>query len=658
MQSIRILALVALAGLLLPCMSLSAGDVATEVNGLKVVPMEGKVRVEISKVGDVEFKAFRMSEPERIVVDCVGAKHDLPGSGAVSQNALVERIRSSQYQNDPVFISRIVIDLKHKAEYRMFDEGNIHVVELTGVSIPETKVSKAVSDPVVPVAAPVVNEGVKSGEMKTIPASSTASMIPVIEVSRKNDQPSADRAVAAAAPLQDQGAQAVKPATVEQKKPDSPWLNSDSGSGDANRGLAKSPDLPAFAAPVSNSWPESYVRGAPAGGGGAATGSRKFTLDAQGADIKTVLRTIADFAGVNIVAGKDVKGAIDVHIKDTPWQEALDIILKAYGYGYREEYGMIRVAELNTLLKEELDIQTAEKKKEELEPLKTRILPVSNSNAKELKTALENMLTSQRATLDVDEGSNSLIVRDVEKNIERIAEMVYSLDKRTFQVDINAKLVEVDVEASQELGINWGVLNLHKAGFGGVGSAQVDGTISSSAGTLKYGMVRSWGELNAMLQALEKTNKANIISNPRITTVDNREASILVGKEIPLIVADEAGNPVTELTKIGIMLRVIPHVNSDRTITLDLHPEVSELQSESTAQGGVIIATAEADTRVIVNNGETAVIGGLIKKSDTVVIRGVPFLKDVPFLGRLFSSKSKTDKKTELVIFVTPTIVE
>lgn len=658
MQSIRILALVALAGLLLPCMSLSAGDVATEVNGLKVVPMEGKVRVEISKVGDVEFKAFRMSEPERIVVDCVGAKHDLPGSGAVSQNALVERVRSSQYQNDPIFISRIVIDLKHKAEYRMFDEGNIHVVELTGVSIPEAKVSKAVSDPVVPVAAPVVNEGVKPGEMKTIPASSTASMIPVIEVSRKNDQPSADRTETAAAPLQDQGAQAVKPATVEQKKPDSPWLNSDSGSADANRGPARNPDFAAFAAPVSNSWPESYVRGAPAGGGGAATGSRKFTLDAQGADIKTVLRTIADFAGVNIVAGKDVKGAIDVHIKDTPWQEALDIILKAYGYGYREEYGMIRVAELGTLLKEELDIQTAEKKKEELEPLKTRIIPVNNSNAKEMKTALENMLTSQRATLDVDEGSNSLIIRDVEKNIERIVEMVYSLDKRTFQVDINAKLVEVDVEASQELGINWGVLNLHKAGFGGVGSAQVDGTISSSAGTLKYGMVRSWGELNAMLQALEKTNKANIISNPRITTVDNREASILVGKEIPLIVADEAGNPVTELTKIGIMLRVIPHVNSDRTITLDLHPEVSELQSESTAQGGVIIATAEADTRVIVNNGETAVIGGLIKKSDTVVIRGVPFLKDVPFLGRLFSSKSKTDKKTELVIFVTPTIVE
>jgi type II secretory pathway component GspD/PulD (secretin) len=140
--------------------------------------------------------------------------------------------------------------------------------------------------------------------------------------------------------------------------------------------------------------------------------------------------------------------------------------------------------------------------------------------------------------------------------------------------------------------------------------------------------------------------------------MDNREASILVGKEIPLIVADEAGNPITELTKIGIMLRVIPHVNADRTITLDMHPEVSDLQSESTAQGGVIISTTEADTRVVVKNGETAVIGGLIKNSQTSVKRGVPVLKDIPFFGWFFTASAKADKKQELVIFVTPTIVE
>ena len=181
-----------------------------------------------------------------------------------------------------------------------------------------------------------------------------------------------------------------------------------------------------------------------------------------------------------------------------------------------------------------------------------------------------------------------------------------------------------------------------------MGSAAVNTALSAPAGTVKFGTVRSWGELNAVLDMLEKTNKADIISNPRITTMDNREASILVGKEIPLIVADEAGNPITEMTKIGIMLRVVPHVNADRTITLDMHPEVSELQSEATAQGGVIISTSEADTRVVVKNGETAVIGGLIKNVTTSLKRGVPVLKDVPVIGGLFSSSSKAGRSSSM----------
>ncbi len=386
-------------------------------------------------------------------------------------------------------------------------------------------------------------------------------------------------------------------------------------------------------------------------------GQRKITLDAQGADIKTVLRTVADFAGVNIVSGRDVDGEVYVHIKDTPWEEALDILLKAYGFGYRKEFGMIRVAEMQALMKEELDRKTAERKQDELLPLKTKIIFVNNSNAEELRMALENIV-SQRGMISVDEGSNSLIVNDIEKNIDKIEGMVRDLDKRTYQVDINAKLVEIDVEASRELGIDWALMNLSSSSLDGVGSAEVTANIPTAATKLTFGTVQSWGEFAATFKALERENKANLISNPRITTMDNREASILVGKEIPLIVSDEAGNPITELTKVGIMLRVIPHVNADRTITLDMHPEVSDLQSEATAQGGVIISTSEADTRVIVGNGETAVIGGLIKELESEFITGVPILKDIPGIGWFFSSKSKTTKQQELVIFVTPTIVE
>ena len=131
----------------------------------------------------------------------------------------------------------------------------------------------------------------------------------------------------------------------------------------------------------------------------------------------------------------------------------------------------------------------------------------------------------------------------------------------------------------------------------------------------------------------------------------------MVGKEIPLIVSDEAGNPITELKKIGVILRVTPHVNSDQTITMDLHPELSDLSSQATVQGGVIITLQEADTRVVVRDGETAVIGGLISDAELKTRNGVPVLKDMPLLGPLFRYESKTKKKRELIIFVTPKVV-
>lgn len=639
MLSIRKLALVVLAGLVLPFVGISAGEVEGEINSLKVVPSEDVVKVEIGASGDIRFDTFMMTDPERLVIDCVGAKYQLDFIERYDENPLIHRVRTSQFQIDPMRITRIVIDLKKKVNYRVWKDGNIQVVEIsvrgdggTAVDVGMTERSEA--------AAPKVAEPVETSTPdKSSAMTTSASMGPVLPLV----MPAADA-------KEDTERGEAEPAPSEAETPASPWIEKDNTETEGEEpGDSNDKEFLSWAAP--------YTRGAPAGGGGYGMGSRRITLDVQGADIKTVLRTIAEFASVNIVAGPDVKGVVNVHIQDAPWEEALDILLKAHSYGYREEFGMIRVAELKTLLKEELEQQTAERKKDELLPLITRIIFVQDSNADELRAALQNVVSS-RGRIDVDLGSNSLIVNDIEKNVEKIAEMVKTLDQKTYQVDINAKLVEVDVEATRELGINWGLLNLHASGLSGVASATVNEALPLSSGTLKFGTVRSWGELNVILNMLEKSNKANIISNPRITTMDNREASILVGKEIPLIVADEAGNPITELTKIGIMLRVIPHVNADRTITLDLHPEVSELQSESTAQGGVIIATSEADTRVVVTNGETAVIGGLIKKVTTDVKRGVPFLKDVPILGGIFSSTSTTDKKQELVIFVTPTIVE
>ena len=182
--------------------------------------------------------------------------------------------------------------------------------------------------------------------------------------------------------------------------------------------------------------------------------------------------------------------------------------------------------------------------------------------------------------------------------------------------------------------------------------------IANPANRLTYGISRNWGFVEAQLQSLEENRKANIISNPRITTVDNREAKIVVGQKIPLIVQDVAGNPVSQLQTIGIQLKVTPHLTQDKKIIMDLHPEVSDLSTQSTVQGGIIINTSEADTRVMVDDGQTAVIGGLIRTNESTVHRGVPVLKDIPLVGLLFSEQSKVRQNRELIIFVTPRLVE
>jgi type IV pilus assembly protein PilQ len=401
--------------------------------------------------------------------------------------------------------------------------------------------------------------------------------------------------------------------------------------------------------------------------------SEPISMDFQEADINTVLRSFSVYSDKNIIAGPEVKGPVTVHLEEIPWREALDIVLRANGYAAKEEGDVIRVGAWDQFLNEEIKYNEARKKREDLEPLVTRVVDVSFATADEVIVPLEGLL-SQRGVLEVDDRTNSVIVSDIPERVEKIAEMIHKLDNETPQVEIVAKLIDVDARLTRDLGIKWSADDVTVPGVQGTHSAELDatGTIESTPGAgqtatvaqpeanLNIGKVEGpYGAFEATIQALERDNKANIISNPRITTLNNREATIIVGKKIPLIVTDEAGNPITQLTTVGIQMRVTPHVNSKTgEITMDLHPEVSDLSAQATVQGGIIIVTSEADTRVMVQNGETAVIGGLIRTNESYYDAGVPVLRSVPLLGRVFGSKSKVDEERELMIFVTPRIVE
>jgi type IV pilus assembly protein PilQ len=258
--------------------------------------------------------------------------------------------------------------------------------------------------------------------------------------------------------------------------------------------------------------------------------------------------------------------------------------------------------------------------------------------------------------------------------------MAMDLDSTTPQIEITAKLVDVEAGMTNSLGIEWSVAPAKPKFWKGVsdgsggtmlpgggpfhsgdgtiqGASEQKTSISGAANLITFGVFKDWASIEGQISTLAEQHKANIISNPRITTVDNREARIVVGQKIPLIVQDVAGNPVSQLQTIGIQLRVTPHLTQDKKIVLDLHPEVSDLATQSTVQGGIIINTSEADTRVMVDDGQTAVIGGLIRTNTSNVHTGVPGLKDVPLLKYLFSSVSEVKQNRELIIFVTPRLV-
>ena len=399
-----------------------------------------------------------------------------------------------------------------------------------------------------------------------------------------------------------------------------------------------------------------------AGGDGgfrqAASSAPLMSLDVQGADVHTVLRSIAEYAGVNIVADANVKGAITLRALDLPWFEMLDAVSRSLGLVAMDHGSVIRVATERTAQEEALARESAARKQEDLMPLETAIVTLRYANADELKTVVDAMRTG-RGSVEIDERTNSLIVTDIAPRLAELQYTLKDLDTQTLQIEITAELVDVDATMSRQLGIAWGLSNLHSVDSNASGTVSMTADdVVGTAGNVQVGVLRSFGEVQARIQALATDNKADIISTPRITTVNNRMARILVGKEVPVITMDEAGNAITEYKQVGIALEVTPHVNSDEEITLDIHPEISDLSQEATVQGGVVFNTTEADTRVMVSNGETAVIGGLLNTRKTKFERGVPILKNVPVLGYLFRSSDEQDDKRELLIFVTPRIVK
>lgn len=382
-------------------------------------------------------------------------------------------------------------------------------------------------------------------------------------------------------------------------------------------------------------------------------------LEFQGADIRSVIYFLADYGKVNVVVSPGVSGTVTISVRDVTWKQGLDIIGRTYGLAVvYEQEGYIRVLPAKTYREEITATEQHKMNKLTLTPLATKIVRINNSTSDDVSKAVAGLLT-ERGRVTSDARTNSLILREIPENIPEILDFISQLDLPPRQIMISAKLIEVNSKFLREWGTKLGFSTSGSIGRNvitqnGV-SDGVTGLVTDPFGSYTLNLIHPDYGLEGLLEAVETSGNGRILAHPEITTIENKEARIQMGQKIPIKQFDASGNVTTIFEEVGTILRVTPHITADDQILMELSPERSF--AEIGAQG-VIISTNNAQTTVIVKNNQTAVIGGLTTEDETYTRTGIPFLKDVPILGFFFSYTKKSRESRDLIIFVTPTIIE
>lgn len=416
---------------------------------------------------------------------------------------------------------------------------------------------------------------------------------------------------------------------------------------------------------------------------------KRISIDLKDADIVNVLRLLSDVSGENIIASEDIKGKVTLRLRNVPWDQALDTILKTKGYDKVRHQNILRIAPAEQIQREK-EMELARKRaQEQVEETSIKMVTINYASAKEISDQLKPLL-SGRGSVNVDERTNTLILEDVRSNIDRIVELTKRLDKQTPQVLIEARIVEASSNNVTELGVQWGgtgqatsrsgnptgllfpgdvavsggaddqqtinrgtgnpgrfAVNLPAAIGSGVGGAV--GFIFGSAGGSQI--------LNLRLSAMESNGTGRIISSPRITTLDNRTARINQGVDIPISVVSAAGTQ-TRFVQAALELEVTPHVTNDGSVLMKVKAAKNEPDfGQRGGAGDPTIQKKTAETEVLVHDGDTSVIGGIYTRNTSESYAEVPLFSKIPILGWLFKKKGTQDKRAELLIFITPRIV-
>lgn len=430
---------------------------------------------------------------------------------------------------------------------------------------------------------------------------------------------------------------------------------------------------------------------------------KTISLDFQDADIVPILRLLGDVSGYNMVIHPEVKGRITMKLKNAPWDQALDIVLKTFALEKIMEGNIIRVLTAKAYQEEKKAVTDAREAVGRADDLVTKIFSVNNANvetvkAKEgaaeaigMKEIIEKgKVLSPRGSISADSRTRSLIVKDVPTSLAEVQKLIDQLDKPTAQVLIDARMVEVASNFTRELGIEWGASWVgDQKGYikgaqdasgitGGfafdpstgrrVASGTTDANIiyravnlptpTTPAGAISFGILRSYMALEARISALEINGKARTVSNPKILTVDNKEAIIKHGAQIPVTTRTQDGTFTTVYKDANLKLTVTPQISPDNTIYMKVEVTKDEPDFTRTDNlGNPTINSRQATTQLYMKDGETVVIGGIMKTKETESERAVPGLSKVPLLGLLFKNNATGTDTEELLLFITPRIV-
>jgi len=422
-------------------------------------------------------------------------------------------------------------------------------------------------------------------------------------------------------------------------------------------------------------------------------GARPQNYNFSNTDIRAAFKAISQTGRVDIVVSPAIGSEIvNLQLTDKTWQDALLIICQMFNLKYLVEEGYLYVQTMGEFNKTSVENAQALQQSGSLAPLMRDIIKLRNAKAKDLEPSIKGLL-SPRGRVNIVERNNALLIFDSKANILEIREAVKDLDVETYQVNIQAQLIEVDADALREMGVDWqfgyGQVNLAQlrdapgklptpstgninmvgtsnpgglstgssSGSDGSGDASATSGVGGVAGAtaqFAFGMLN--GNLAMAVANLLRTARGEVLAKPQITTLDNTEAKIFMGEQVPIRVLDENGRQALQLQDAGTSLQVTPHVTADGRVLLDLFPEKNSFRVDQAA-GGVILQKQSAKTNVLVNDGETVVIAGLTTTEETESESGIPLLKDIPIVGWLFKHKATAMRKRDLIIFVTPRIV-